>query len=375
MQKVTKAKSSLILSQPFFASILLGQELVETKEVPTMATNGETIFVNPDWTESLTLLEVEFVLAHEVMHCVFEHMHRRGARDPQKWNIAADYIINDILVAERIGVMPKQGLHNPNLVQRGNGTAEGVYGLLPDDPPGSDGGGTPKPGESGGALDDLLDSAPDESGRNQKAAEMKVRIIQAKNAAKMAGRLSAGLERLVNDATKSKTNWKEVLRNYLTQKCRTDLSYAKPKRRFLAEDIVLPSLVGERMGQVVIAVDCSGSIDENVLQKFSTEVNGILEDTGTKEVTVLYFDTEILRVQSHNADESGPLKLTPIGGGGTAFSPIWESIAKLNLDPVCTIILTDLICSDFGDSPHYPVLWATTDSTRAPFGDVIEIKD
>lgn len=384
MEKLTKAKAGLILSQPFFATILLGQQIVETDKVPTMATDGETIFVNTAWAEQLSHAEISFVLAHEVLHCVFEHMHRRGPRDPEKWNVAADYVINEILVREQIGQMPKLGLHDPSLVAQGNGTAEGVYNCLPNQPPppknsqgGKPGkpGNYPSPGQPGGAMDQLLDSAPDESTRNAKAAEMRVRIIQAKNAAKAAGKLSAGLERLVDAATKSKVDWRAVLRRFLSERCKTDYSFAKPKRRFLAEDLCLPSLVGEKIGVVAIAVDCSGSIDEKQLALFSGEINGILEDTGAREIAIIYFDAEVLRTQMHRPDEMGPLKLEAIGGGGTAFGPIWPAIAKLETPPICAVVLTDLICSDFGDAPDYPVLWATVDASDAPFGEIIKMED
>lgn len=387
MDKITKAKADLILSQPFFATILLGQKLVETADVQTMATDGETIFVNPAWVEPLTHAEILFVLAHEVLHCVFDHMGRRNDREPEKWNIAADYVINNLLITEKIGVMPKVGLHDPAIVARGGGTAEGVYNCLPKPPPqngqkpngknGKNGnhGDFPKAGEPGGALDQLIDSASDDATRSQKSAEMRVKIIQAKNAAKMAGKISAGLERLIDDMTRPKVDWRRVLRNFLTERSRSHYSFAKPKRRFLAEDLIFPSLVGEQLGHIVIGVDCSGSVDNAQLEAFGAEINGILEDTGANEAVIIYFDAEVLRVTAHNREEMGPVKLEAIGGGGTAFSPIWEAIAKLDNPPVAAVILTDLYCDDFGSAPDYPVLWTSVGKTDAPFGEIVPMED
>src|SRR5690606_23983989 len=108
--KLAKARASLIIDHPFFASILLPMPISEDKTIPTMATDGETIRYNPEWTDSLTLDETTFVLAHETLHCVFDHMGRRGERTPNRWNQAADYIINELLIKDRIGSMPAGGL-------------------------------------------------------------------------------------------------------------------------------------------------------------------------------------------------------------------------------------------------------------------------
>lgn len=365
--KIAKAKAGLILDQPFFASILLSMPLIEDKTVPTFGTDGDTIYYNPDFLASLSLQEVTFTLAHEVLHCVFQHMMRRETRNHNRWNIAADYVINDLLQKEKIGVMPQGGLIDSRLVAKGNGTAEGVYSLLPDETE------QKGPGEQGGAMDKVMDAGIDEATINQKSAEMKVRVIQAQNAAKMCGKMSAGMERLVKELTKTQTDWRTLLRRFLSERAKIDLSFAKPKRRFLAEDIYLPSLTGEKLGCVAVAVDCSGSINERVLSAFESEIRGIFEDTNPAKIKIIYFDSEVLRVQDIEAD--GEFKLTPIGGGGTAFSPIFDLLAKEMEAPTACVVLTDLECNDFGPAPSYPVLWASTEeNSHAPFGEVITLK-
>ena len=366
-QLIAKAKAGLIIDQPFFATILLGLTMTPDESIPTMATNGESIRFNPKWTESLTLAEVTFVLAHETLHCIFQHMHRREDRNANRWNIAADYVINDVLVNERVGKMPSGGLLDPALVQQGNGTTEGVYRLLPKDTEDK------SAGQPGGAMDQVIDAAEDQAGLSQKESEMRVKVVQAKNAAKMAGKLSAGLERLVNDVTKVRTNWREILRRFLSERAKTDLSYAKPKRRFLAEDIYLPSLIGEKMGPICIAVDCSGSVNAEVLSQFQSEISAILEDVRPSAIKVIYFDSEVLKIDDLDLDSL--VKLSPIGGGGTAFSPIFQSIAEMEDSPSALVVLTDLYCSDFGQAPKYPVLWASTGAEDAPFGEVTNIGD
>lgn len=378
-EKLAKAKAALILDQPFFASLLLSMPMVEDASIPTMATNGDEIRINPAFLDTLSLSETIFVLAHETLHCVFQHMYRRGTRDLNKWNIAADYVINDTLVREKIGSMLKGVLYDPQLVVAGNGNSEGVYNLLPDSPPNSggksqgNGTGHPGAGEPGGALDQVNDAAQDAATLSQKESEMRVKIVQAANAAKMQGKLSAGIARLVNEMTATRVDWKSVLRRFLSERAKVDLSYARPKRRYLADDIYLPSLIGEKMGCIAIAVDCSGSIRDAILEAFAAEIKAIIADVAPGMTHVLYFDTEILKQDSFGPEDA--FKINAIGGGGTMFSPIFTHIDSSELNPIACVVLTDLECSDFGPAPEYPVLWASIAEGHTPFGETVLIQE
>lgn len=364
---LARAKACLILDQPFFASLLLGMELKKDASIPTAGTDGKGIRYNPAWLNAMPVSEVTFVLAHEVMHCVFEHMYRRGTKDKMKYNIAADFVINDLLVKDKVGSMPKGGLHSPALVAKGGGTTEGVYDLLPDSDKDK------QAGQPGGPMDLVEDASGDTAEQAKAEAEMRVKVIQAANAAKMCGALSKNVERLVKDITATKTDWRAVLRRFFTERAKVDWSFAKPKRRFMAEDLCLPSLVGEQLGEVVFAVDCSGSITEELLNRFGTEVKAVVQDTNPSKVHILYFDSEVVK---HVTFEKGSeVTLKACGGGGTAFSPIWKFVEKLNVLPAACVVLTDLECSDFGKCPDYPVLWASIGYGNAPFGEIVTIKD
>jgi predicted metal-dependent peptidase len=373
MNNITKAKVQLVYDHPFFATLLLGMALVEDKSCQTMATDGETIFFNSEYMSTLTLPETTFILAHEVMHAVFEHAFSIGEKDAENWNIATDLVINGLLVKEKLGRMPKGGLLDDAFVSKGNGTAEGVYRLLPAKPKDN----SPKPdnGLDGAPLDDLRKPSGDDSQLSDKQTEMKVKVSQACDVAKMAGNLSAELARLVDDIIKTETDWRSVLRRFFTERAKETYSFARPKRRFLGDDLYLPSLVGERLGSIVVAVDCSGSIDGASLARFNGELSGIVEDTRPSQVKVVYFDSKVLKVETFGPDDT--FKLSPIGGGGTAFSPIFESINADDTAPTAVIVLTDLACDDFGPMPDYPVLWASTDTRRdaVPFGEVTLIRE
>lgn len=368
MELLDKAKAAIVLDHPFYATLLLSMPMIETKGIPTMATNGEDIFYNPDFVKTQTVQELVFVLAHELDHCIFMHCIRKGNRDHSKFNQATDYVINDLLVTDKVGTMPKGGLYNPELVKQGEGIAERVYDLLADDDGKGEGNGNP-----GGSLDDLIhQEGMDEATASQKEAEMKVKVIQAANIAKACGKLSAGVERLVKQLAESKVDWKTVLRNFVTTRAKIDWSFAKPKRRFLAEDIYLPGLTGEKLGDIVVAIDCSGSIDEKALSEFGGETKAIKEDTLPSNVHVVYFDSKVLRKDTFTTDDEFEVKA--VGGGGTAFSPVFKYLEENDIVPECCVFLTDLYCDDFGEQPSYPVLWVTTGETKAPFGEVVKMK-
>lgn len=364
--KLGKAKAALVLDHPFFATMLFHLPMVEDESMDTMGTDGSSIFYNPKFVESLTIDEIVFVLAHEVMHVALQHAHRLEYRNREKFNVAADYVINQTLVNDRVGTMPKIALYNPELVRKGNGTAEGVYELLPDKPKGY-----PQAGQPGGALDQVKPATGDESTIKQKQAEINIAVAQAVNTAKIMGKLPGSLKRFTDELLAPKVDWRAVLREFLTR-AKTEFSYARPKRRSLSEDVYLPGLTGENIGKVCIAVDCSGSIDQSTLDVFGSEIAAIIEDTNPEEVHVVYFDSE---VQKHEAFPRGEKPvLTTEGGGGTAFSPVFEYLLEKQIDPVACVFLTDLQCSDFGVQPDYPVLWVTTDETHAPFGRVVKMK-
>jgi predicted metal-dependent peptidase len=182
------------------------------------------------------------------------------------------------------------------------------------------------------------------------------------------------MQRLVSELVRVKTDWRAVLRRYMTEKVKTDLTYARPKRRFLAQGLYLPSLTGEGLGEVVFAVDCSGSVDEAMLKLVTSEMLAITSDTKPKTKHVVYFDSQVLRHDTFDKDTA--IETNHCGGGGTAFSPIFRHIQEQGITPACVIVLTDLQCYDYGDDPGYPVLWAcTTAHDKVPFGDVVRIEE
>jgi len=374
-KRLSKAKTSLVLEHPFIGNIALNMPFEVTEEVPTAATDGKRAKFNPNFCEKLSDEELKFLVAHECMHPMLEHPFRRGERDIRNWNKAGDYVINQLLVDEGIGKMPEGGLYDNGIWQQGNGTTDGIYKVLPIIDDGDGEGGVGSVGGQGDPLDECLDADGSPAEQEQNAAEWKVKVAQAAQAAKMMGKMSAGVERFVGEVLQPKVDWREVLQRFV-EKCKDDTrSWARPNRRFLSQGMYLPSTSGEAMGELVVAVDCSGSIGQEEIDQFAAEVTTIKEDSNPSAIHVVYFDSEVSHYDKFTRDDE--VHITPHGGGGTAFSPVFKYLEKHNIEPVACVFLTDLYCGDFGAEPAYPTLWVTTDSnsTDAPFGEVVVMND
>jgi predicted metal-dependent peptidase len=367
-KRISKAKTALILEHPFIGSVALNMPMSIDNSVPTAATNGKRVLFNEEFCNGLSDEELKFLVAHECMHPMLEHNFRRGERDAYKWNQAADYVINKLLTDEGIGKMPAQGLLDDNIYKQGGGTSDGIFNLLPD---------TPEDGQGNGGQGQPLDSCEDGQGSpaevSQQQAEWKVKVAQAAQSAKMMGKMSAGLERLVDEILKPKVDWRDVLQRFVV-KCRSDQrSWARPNRRFLSQGLYLPSVSGESLGEIAFAVDCSGSIGQDEINQFASEITTVWQDQKPTKVHVIYFDSEVSHYDEFGQDDEPIVK--PHGGGGTAFSPVFKYMTEHGIEPVACIFLTDLCCDDFGDAPDYPVLWVSTHDDKAPFGEVVMMED
>ena len=367
-KRISKAKTALILEHPFIGSVALNMPMSIDNSVPTAATNGKRVLFNEEFCNGLSDEELKFLVAHECMHPMLEHNFRRGERDAYKWNQAADYVINKLLTDEGIGKMPEQGLLDDTIYKNGGGTSDGIFNLLPD---------TPDDGQGNGGQGQPLDSCEDGQGSpaevSQQQAEWKVKVAQAAQSAKMMGKMSAGLERLVDEILKPKVDWRDVLQRFVV-KCRSDQrSWARPNRRFLSQGLYLPSVSGESLGEIAFAVDCSGSIGQDEINQFASEITTVWQDQRPTKVHVIYFDSEVSHYDEFGQEDEPVVK--PHGGGGTAFSPVFRYMADKGIEPVACIFLTDLYCDDFGDAPDYPVLWVSTHADKAPFGEVVMMED
>ena len=362
-RRLAKAKTRLILDHPFFGNLAMNMPFTLDDTIPTACTNGKYVKFNPEFIKPLNDDELLCLVTHEVMHPVLEHNYRRNHRDPMKWNIAGDAVINPMIEDEGIGTFIKGGVMDRDLLEKGGGTTDGVYNLLPDQPEGGDG------GDIGIPYDDCQDAdgtSPAEISQQQ--AQMRVKVAQAAQSAKMMGKLSANMERVVGELLQSKVPWSDVMNRFYIKAKTDDRTFARANRRLAQQGIYLPSNSGEVMGEVVKAIDCSGSIGDDQIAQFNTESVKMWQDLRPTKMHIIYFDSEVCHYDCFE-DEEPVIK--PHGGGGTAFSPIFKFIEEKGIDPVACVVLTDLYCDDFGNEPHYPVLWVSTHKDEAPWGEVV----
>jgi predicted metal-dependent peptidase len=365
MHRLSRAKTQLVLDYPFLGTIALGLPFYLDREIPTAVTNGRAIWFNPTFMEELGDDELLFVVAHECLHPALGHNTRCGGRDPRIWTCAIDYIVNQILTEEGIGKAPTRILLSKEIYDAGGGTSDGVYTVLK-------GIAASDSGYNGEPLDECVDGGGTPAEKRAAEEFWRIKVAQAMRAAKMAGKLSGSLQRRIQEVIEPKVDWRHALQDYMV-KLRTDSrTWARPNRRLLPQGVYAASRSGDTVGEVYFAIDCSGSITEQTLSQYAREVRTVQEDLRPTALHVLYFDTKVLHVDTYTPEDS--VVISPHGGGGTAYSPIFREVQRRGEPPVVMVVLTDLYCSDFGPPPEYPVLWATTGDISTPFGDTIQVQ-
>ena len=321
--RIQKGRTTLLLDHSFFGSLLFRLKGRETSSVKTMATDGISLFYNPDFVATLSAPELNGVLAHEVLHPALQHHLRRGDRNPARWNKACDFAINPLLVDAGL-TLPKDVLIDNRF--RGM-SAERIYNLLEEE--GEDGtrqlsedpqesstessngnGGAerePSAPETPGGFGQVLDApeSDDADGKNaeEQARDWQIAVEQAETISKLAGKLPAGLERSLEGAEEARVDWRELLRRAWSETTPADYSWMRPNRRHVWQGLYLPSVQREGVGEVVIFVDCSGSINARQLSLFEAEVRSILEGQRPEHVYVVYFDACVHKVDIYETGQ------------------------------------------------------------------------
>jgi predicted metal-dependent peptidase len=390
--RIQKARTALLLDHPFFGSLLFRLKGRECRSIPTMATDGVSLYYNPVFVDTLNSATLCGVLAHEVMHPALHHHVRRSGRDPRRWNEACDYAINPLLL--------DAGLNLPEAVLVDNRfremSAEQIYNVLESEAEqqsGNEGGknhsardGTgdsnssqndsdgPSAPTTQGGIGQVMDAPlPDEETPSveEQAREWSVAVNQAVTLAKQAGKIPAGIERTLEGVAEASVDWRGMLRRLWSETTPADYSWMRPNRRHIWAGLYLPGVVREGVGEIAIAVDCSGSVNDRQLRLFEAEVCSILEGQRPQRVYVLYFDATVQKVETYEAGQR--VALDPVGGGGTEFGPCFDWLDEHGVVPQTLVFLTDLWGTFPTTAPSYPVLWASTGRRQAPFGEVVPL--
>jgi len=360
--KLQRAKANLIISHPFYASLALNAKWIPAEDIYSSATDGVNFYYNPKVYEQITYREIMAEIVHEVLHKVMAHVSRRGERKLDIYNEAADYAINLIMEDAGFKFSPKfPGLINEDY--RGM-TSEEIYEILI------------KENQDSGVKPAHLLPLPDEISPEEVEQMVKIELATAVSASKLAGKeLPYDIKQMVKQALSPKLEWKILLQKFLNNVSsgQDDTSYRRFSRRGYALDIPLPQNIGYSIAHICIAFDTSGSIfhEKELTDKFIAEIKSIFSKILPTLVTVIYCDTQIC---GHDTFTEGQEFLPNlVGGGGTHFDAPIRYINGLN--PNCIIFFTDMETNGFGQTT-IPILWVNYGrETKAPYGQIINIKE
>jgi len=397
-RKLQKAKIALMRSPKF--ALLSGILMVGTTRVddniPTACTNGRDERYGRAFIKSLRDVELNFLVAHEGYHKMYRHLttwRKLHDEDHDLANQACDYVINlqlqDMDPNETLIAMPryKDGPHKGErmgLVDerfRGMNTKQ-VFDILKQEK--KDGGGDGGEGEGGFDVHDWADAkGMSDADKKELLKEIDQAIRQGIMAhQKIAGTGAGGLDRELEGLLEPKVDWREVLREFVKATCNAKdaSSWRRPNRRFLSTGVYMPSMIGEKVGHLVVGVDMSGSIGAQEQAEFLSEVKGIAEEVNPEVVDLLYWDCDVASHEVYEGSEvSNIIQSTkPRGGGGTSPSCVSAYLKEKNIKPECIIVLTDgYVGNDWGSEWTAEVLWCIVGGNTevAPNGKTVHVKD
>lgn len=329
-----------------------------TNDVPTAATDGKHVMYNPEFFKSLTKEERTFLMLHECWHVIFDHVGKQGRSanlEPKKFNAAADYVINYMLVSNNYS-MPKGGLYDTKYADM---CTEQVYELLPDNP---------DEGSMGGDIGTPAEADPDEAKDIHDDLMLKAKLA-AENAGDDFGMIPGEITEYIENLTNPKLSWDKLLKKYFTSMVKNNYSFRKPNRRYMP-DHILPSAYSEALGDVTMAIDMSGSVTHEETEQFVGDVHSVITKCKPKMLRLIQFDTQICQIDEIKRKED-LLKIDFVGRGGTYLEPLMQWAIENN--PNVLVVFTDGYFHTEITDPKVPVIWVIHNNKdfKISFGKVI----
>lgn len=393
-RRLRKVKIGLMRNPKFalWSGVMMVGKTHVSETHPTACTDGRNEIYGREFIRSLDDKELGFVILHENLHKAFRHMYTwRKLReiDARLTNYACDYVINLMLVKmdkeKAVISMPHKdgkmmGLYDTRF--EGMHTKQVFDILLKEKREGGNGGdgGDGEEGFDEHDWDGADKLSPEDREILDREIDRALRQGQI-NDRKLNGNGAGGMSRELGDLLQPKVDWREVLREFIKSICNNKdaSSWRRVNRRFLSSDVYMPSLMGERVGRIVIGVDTSGSIGVRELNKFLSEVHSIATDVTPEKVDLIYWDSE---VAAHEEYEGGSLSnivssTKPKGGGGTDPTCVITYLKDKAIKPECIIMLTDGCVGDWGSEWNAPILWVVVGNSEcyAPVGKTIHVEE
>jgi len=387
-ERVITARISLLIRHSFFGNLATRLKLINADSwCATAATDGLNLYYNSRFIMMLRQKEVEFLVGHEVLHVVYDHMGRRGTRDPQIWNIADDYAVNADLKRHKIGefitTVPclyeakydgkaSEEIYDDLMKNAKQINLDDLISQMIDDHLDGDGDGEDgEDGEDGDKPGKGKRPKMSQEERDRVRQEIKQAIINAAQGAE-AGSIPKGVERMIKTLTDPVMPWRELIQTNLTSSIRTDFTWMRPSRKGWHMDAIMPGMTPGEEIDVVVAIDMSGSISNKQAQAFLGETGGMMDSFDGFKVHVFCFDTEIYNPQDFTSDNMDSIDTyEPAGGGGTDFDAIFTYLKEVGNTPKRLICFTDgYPCGSWGDEDYCDTTWIIHGSKdiKPPFG-------
>ena len=355
LDRIITARVGLLLRHPFFGNMATRLRIVDADDwLMTAAVDGRNLYFNTQFFNAMNNKEIEFVIAHEILHMVYDHLGRRESRNPMLYNIAADYIVNNLLVRDRIGAKPKVVDCYQDFKYEGWSSEEVYEDLFKQ---------AQKNGEEflkqlGEMLDEHLDlegdgdDEGDGEGKGKRPRYSKAEMDQIRDEIKEAmlaaaqsagaGNVPAGIQRLIKELTESKMNWRELLRQQIQSTIKSDFTFQRPSRKGWHTGAILPGQNFKDTIDIAVSLDMSGSIGNDQARDFLSEIKGIMEEYQDYRIKLWCFDTKVYNEQDFSADGGDDIMDYDImGGGGTDFAVNWKYMKDNDIQPKKFIMFTD----------------------------------
>lgn len=398
-EKLAAARSAMILDEPFWGILSLRLQLRADPTCNTAWVDGRTLGYNPSFIDGLTHSECIALVVHETKHCVFGHPWRRGARDPERWNEAADRVINPLMrdagyklpagalyeldrshlgkptewVYERLSSGDGQQQQQQQQQRGAQSQGAGAAGPTGEQQSDGQGGGDPLPQQQRpNPLGEVRDAPADCSADNNTEEDWRQAVQQAYRQAEARGQGGGMIERVVKEATRVPVDWRSLLMAWAQERARADYTWARPNPRYLPMGIYLPSLRSTEVGDLVLINDTSASVDEITTGQVQEQLREIADTVRPRRIIVVYADAMVQDVEVF--EQGDQILLHPKGGGGTDFRPALQYVEQMDEPPVGVIYMTDLDGPFPERAPSVPVLWAATEDRPVPFGEKVLIQ-
>lgn len=391
-QRIQKAHVWLMKSPKYclYSGVMMLGKVEVDETMPTAATDGRDVFYGRKFMSKLTDAEVKAVILHENLHkafrhtLVWKHLYKKHATLA---NMACDYVINLMIYDSDVkGVevkLPADGLLDEQF--RGMDASEvfrrlekeikdtgGVHVRTFGDPNGKF-----VPAEGCGSMDEHMWEKA-EGMTQQEKETLANEVDQAlRQGAILAGKMGGNIDRAVTEALTPQVDWRSELREFISALCqdKDESTWRRPSRRWIGQDVYMPSVIGETVGRIVVGVDTSGSIQMEDIAQFLGEVKSICDSVRPEAIELMYWDTRVCQHEVYEqADLDNLLASTrPKGGGGTDPECIPKFMNARNIKAECAIILTDGYVCSWGSNWSCPTLWAITSDIVSEVGKTIRI--